>query len=42
MRRLDERLRNNFLGPRSERADSRMFLDAWRRVLDKEEPDYAS
>ena len=42
LRSLPDRHRRRFNGPRSAYADSRMFLDAWRRVLDKEEPDYAS
>ena len=42
LRALPERHRYGFTGPRSHKADSRMFLDAWRRVLDREEPDYAS
>jgi ribulose-5-phosphate 4-epimerase/fuculose-1-phosphate aldolase len=29
-------------GPWGEKLDARMHLDAWRRVLDREEPDYAS
>ena len=42
LRQLPEKYRMGRTGPRSEYADCRMFLDAWRRVLDKEEPDYAS
>ncbi len=42
LRSLPDRHRMHFTGRRGEYADSRMFLDAWRRVLDKEEPDYAS
>ena len=29
-------------GPWGEKIDARMHLDAWRRILDREEPDYAS
>jgi ribulose-5-phosphate 4-epimerase/fuculose-1-phosphate aldolase len=42
LRRLPERLRRRYNGPWSGRSDARMHLDAWRRILDKEEPDYAS
>jgi ribulose-5-phosphate 4-epimerase/fuculose-1-phosphate aldolase len=42
LRALPDRHRYRFTGPRSEKSDARMFLDAWRRVLDREEPDYAS
>jgi ribulose-5-phosphate 4-epimerase/fuculose-1-phosphate aldolase len=42
LRRLPERLRRGYTGPWSGRADARMHLDAWRRILDKEEPDYAT
>jgi hypothetical protein len=38
---LPDQARRRYTGPWSARADSRMHLDAWRRVLDKEEPDYA-
>jgi ribulose-5-phosphate 4-epimerase/fuculose-1-phosphate aldolase len=37
---LPDRLRRNFTGPWSDRYDARLHLDAWRRVLDREEPDY--
>ena len=37
-----QHLRANYNGPWGERIDARLHLDAWRRVLDKEEPDYAS
>jgi ribulose-5-phosphate 4-epimerase/fuculose-1-phosphate aldolase len=40
LRRLPDRMRRNHTGPWSERMDARLHLDAWRRVLDKEEPDY--
>jgi hypothetical protein len=42
LRTLPERLRFNDRSRRANRADCRMFLDAWRRVLDREEPDYKS
>jgi ribulose-5-phosphate 4-epimerase/fuculose-1-phosphate aldolase len=42
LRQLPEKHRVGYTGPRSARADCRMFLDAWRRILDKEEPDYTS
>ncbi|MBM6583176.1 class II aldolase/adducin family protein [Microvirga sp. BT689] len=31
-----------FIGPFGDHMDSRFHLDAWRRILDREEPDYAS
>ena len=40
LRHLPDRLRRHHGGAWSERADARMHLDAWRRILDKEEPDY--
>ncbi len=40
--KLPEHARRRHLGPIGERWDSRLHLDAWRRILDKEEPDYAS
>ena len=39
---LPEKSRVGHLGPWGQISDSRMLLDAWRRVLDKEEPDYAT
>jgi len=42
LRRLPEKNRRRFNGPWSERADARMHLDAWRRILDKEGSDYAT
>ena len=42
LRSLPDRLRRRYLGPWGERVDARMHLDAWRRVLDREEPDYAT
>ena len=40
LRRLPERGRRNWSGPWGEKIDARLHLDAWRRVLDREEPDY--
>ncbi|WP_203072405.1 class II aldolase/adducin family protein [Falsiroseomonas ponticola] len=40
MHALPERLRRNHLGPWGEKIDARLHLNAWRRVLDREEPDY--
>jgi ribulose-5-phosphate 4-epimerase/fuculose-1-phosphate aldolase len=42
MATLPDQARRRFNGPWGERVDSRMHLDAWRRILDREEPDYAS
>jgi ribulose-5-phosphate 4-epimerase/fuculose-1-phosphate aldolase len=42
LRTIPDRFRRNHRGPWGERMDARMHLDAWRRVLDKEEPDYAT
>lgn len=42
LRRLPEHLRQRNKGPRSSYSDARMHLDAWRRILDKQEPDYAT
>jgi ribulose-5-phosphate 4-epimerase/fuculose-1-phosphate aldolase len=42
LRRLPEHLRQRNNGPRSSDSDARMHLDAWRRILDKQEPDYAT
>jgi ribulose-5-phosphate 4-epimerase/fuculose-1-phosphate aldolase len=42
LRKLPDRMRKRYYGPLDERWDSRLHLDAWRRILDKEEPDYAS
>jgi hypothetical protein len=42
LRQQPEHLRWNHRGAWSDRVDARLFLDAWRRVLDREEPDYAS
>ncbi|MSP48055.1 MAG: aldolase [Alphaproteobacteria bacterium] len=40
--KLPDDARRRHLGPIGERWDSRMHLDAWRRILDKETPDYAN
>ncbi len=42
LRRFPESSRRHFTGPWGERIDARLHLDAWRRVLDREEPDYAT
>ena len=42
LRRLPDRLRPHFHGPLRERYDSDLHLAAWRRILDREEPDYAT
>ena len=42
LRKFPESSRRNFTGPWGERIDARMHLDAWRRRLDCEEPDYAT
>lgn len=41
LRRLPEHLRRGNTGPRSGHSDSCMHLDAWRRILDRQEPDCA-
>ncbi len=40
LRHLPQEARQHYNGPWGERLDARMHLDAWRRVLDKQEPDY--
>jgi ribulose-5-phosphate 4-epimerase/fuculose-1-phosphate aldolase len=40
LRRQADGLRRNYRGAWGEMFDARMHLDAWRRVLDREEPDY--
>jgi ribulose-5-phosphate 4-epimerase/fuculose-1-phosphate aldolase len=40
LRELPQKYRRNYTGPWGERVDARMHLDAWRRILDREEPDY--
>jgi ribulose-5-phosphate 4-epimerase/fuculose-1-phosphate aldolase len=42
LRPMHERLRLRHNGPWSDYFDARLHLDAWRRILDREEPDYAS
>ena len=42
LRQLPDRLRRRYNGAWGDRVDARMHLDAWRRVLDREEPEYAS
>jgi ribulose-5-phosphate 4-epimerase/fuculose-1-phosphate aldolase len=39
---LPERERLGWTGPWGKYSDARMLLDAWRRVLEQEEPDYAT
>jgi len=40
LRTLPDKYRRHHNGPWSGRYDARMHLDAWRRILDREEPDY--
>jgi ribulose-5-phosphate 4-epimerase/fuculose-1-phosphate aldolase len=40
LRQQPDHLRRRYTGPWGEKVDARMHLDAWRRVLDREEPDY--
>jgi ribulose-5-phosphate 4-epimerase/fuculose-1-phosphate aldolase len=42
LRQQPDHLRWNHRGVWNDRVDARLFLDAWRRILDREEPDYAS
>jgi ribulose-5-phosphate 4-epimerase/fuculose-1-phosphate aldolase len=42
LRALPERLRRHHSGPWGNRYDARLHLDAWRRILDREEPEYAT
>ncbi len=42
LRRLPERARRGWTGAWGEKIDARLHLDAWRRVLDREEPEYAT
>ena len=42
LRQLPERARRGWAGAWGEKIDARLHLDAWRRVLDREEPDYAT
>jgi ribulose-5-phosphate 4-epimerase/fuculose-1-phosphate aldolase len=41
LRALPDQHRRGYSGPWGEKIDARLHLDAWRRVLDREEPDYA-
>ncbi len=41
LRTLPENMRRRWNGPWGDKLDARLHLDAWRRVLDREEPDYA-
>jgi ribulose-5-phosphate 4-epimerase/fuculose-1-phosphate aldolase len=40
LRALPETGRRHWHGPWGEKIDARLHLNAWRRLLDKEEPDY--
>ena len=42
LRSLPDAMRRRWNGPWGEKVDARLHLDAWRRVLDREEPDYAT
>jgi hypothetical protein len=42
LREIPDQYRLNYLGRWGEKRDARLHLDAWRRVLDRQEPDYAS
>jgi ribulose-5-phosphate 4-epimerase/fuculose-1-phosphate aldolase len=42
LRRLPETSRRRWSGPWGDRLDARLHLDAWRRVLNRDEPDYAT
>jgi ribulose-5-phosphate 4-epimerase/fuculose-1-phosphate aldolase len=42
LRVLPEAHRRRWSGPWGEKIDARLHLDAWRRILDREEPDYAT
>jgi len=42
MHTLPDRLRRHWHGAWGDKIDARLHLNAWRRVLDREEPDYAS
>ncbi len=42
LRALPDEHRRRHDGPWGDRLDARLHLDAWRRILDREEPDYAS
>jgi hypothetical protein len=40
LRALPETSRRNWHGAWGDKLDARLHLNAWRRVLDREEPDY--
>ncbi len=40
LRALPDNQRRNWHGPWGRKFDARLHLDAWRRILDREEPDY--
>ncbi len=42
LREQPQSLRRRYNGPWGDRVDARLHLDAWRRILDREEPDYKS
>ncbi len=42
LRALPDSGRRRWMGAWGDRFDARLHLDAWRRVLDREEPDYAT
>jgi ribulose-5-phosphate 4-epimerase/fuculose-1-phosphate aldolase len=42
LRRQPDSLRRRYNGAWGDKVDARLHLDAWRRVLDREEPDYKS
>jgi ribulose-5-phosphate 4-epimerase/fuculose-1-phosphate aldolase len=42
LRKLPEKLRRRWNGAWGDKVDARLHLDAWRRVLDREEADYAT
>ncbi len=42
LRRQPDALRRRYTGIWGDRFDARLHLDAWRRILDREEPDYRS
>lgn len=42
LRELPDGMRRRWSGAWGDRFDARLHLDAWRRVLDREEPDYAT
>ena len=42
LRALPDTERRQWHGPWGEKMDARLHLDAWHRILDREEPDYAT